>query len=105
MTSNSAAAHRGRIQSQGGGIEDSENWSQSLPLPAKDAKAKTWSLHRRHSRTEKVLRKPAFQKAEKFIADAQKNGGASAPISKSYPVKNDAHRRVDIEVRKGEAFK
>lgn len=56
------------------------------------------------SRKEKTLRAAAHASSRKFMDAAKFNGGVGV-ISKTYMVKGDAHRRVDIEVRKGLAFK
>lgn len=96
--------NRGRIQSQGGGIEESESWRQEKPLQAFYAHVKTNSLELRHSKVEKELRKVSFNKARNFIDAAKNSGGVTHPVSKSYPVKGDKNRRVDIEVHEGVAF-
>lgn len=96
--------HRGRIQSQGGGIEDSEAWNQDSPILAVDGINKTDMLESRHSRREKNLRQDSFNRAKNRIVNACENGGVSHPFSKTFMVKNDRNRRVDIEVIKGDAF-
>jgi len=56
------------------------------------------------TKTEKKLRSVAFNNARAFMNAAYKKGGVGV-TSKTYMVKDDPHRRVDIEVRKGLAFK
>jgi len=96
--------HRGRIQSQGGGVEDSESWNDTIPISSCNAIKKTDALEGRHNKREKKLRLEAFNKAKNFITLAALNGGISHSVSKTYMIKSDSHRRVDIEVKKGEAF-
>jgi hypothetical protein len=45
-----------------------------------------------------------FKKAEKYIDNAAKCGGADASISHTFKVKDTKHERVDIEVITGKAF-
>ncbi len=97
--------HRGRIQSQGGKIEKSKPWSYSVPIKKTDAIIKIDDLKKEHSKKEIKIRYTAFKKAKKFVEDASINNGVSATVMKTFMAnKNDKHRRVDIEVRKGEAF-
>jgi len=96
--------HRGRVQSQGGQFEDSESWNEPKPIKAKMAHKLTKILEAKQPRREKTLRWDAFNRSRNFISKAESKGGVAAQVSKTYMVKNDAHRRVDLEVRKGEAF-
>lgn len=92
------AAHRGRIQAQGKKLEQSVNWNQDEPLTAADAKLKMEKLKEKLSRTDMKIREGAFGKAERFIDDACRCGGGSAPVSKTFMAKDTPHERVDIEV-------
>lgn len=97
--------HRGRIQSQGNKIEESEDWSKENPLPIEDGKKKLSNLKSKHSRKELKIRSIAFDKLEKFMADAKKQGGVNHPISKTYLVPcSKKSERIDLEVIKGQAF-
>jgi len=99
--------HRGRIQSQGGKIEDSENWNFQLPISGVTAKDKADILKDRHPRREQKIRANAFIKAKKFIDVSAIAGGIEVvdkPISKTFMVKGSKDQRVDIEVKKGKAF-
>jgi hypothetical protein len=96
--------HRGRIQSQGSQIEDSESWNDPNPIKAANAIRKTLKLEARHNKREKKLRTYSFEKARKYIRNAKQNGGIDAFYCKSFMAPNDKHRRVDIEVIKGKAF-
>jgi len=99
--------HRGRIQSQGNGIEDSEKWNFKNPISSKTAKIKTDILKNRHTKRQRNERIEAFEKAKKFIDISEIAGGVEVidkPISKTFMVKGSKDKRVDIEVKKGRAF-
>ena len=96
--------HRGRIQSQGGKIEDSENWNYKMPISEKTAKHKINILKSRHSKKEQRLRTDAFNQAYKFIDNSKTALGADAQVSKTFMVKGSKNERVDIEVITGKAF-
>jgi hypothetical protein len=95
--------HRGRIQSQGGGLNDSKPWSQQAPLDHPAGISLSHALESMTGKREKALRKLAHEKARAFMDAAKLNGGIGV-TSKTYMVKGDPHRRVDIEVRNGLAF-
>ena len=99
--------HRGRIQSQGGNIEDSEKWNFQLPISRDTAKNKVDILKSRHAKREQKIRADAFVKAKKFIDVSAIAGGIEVvdkPLSKTFMVKGSKDQRVDIEVKKGKAF-
>lgn len=96
--------HRGRIQAQGDGLEESESWSENTPITHSVGLAKKEDLKNKLSRRELNLRADAFNKAKKFIDRAGDAGGVTAEVSKTYMVKSEAQKRVDIEVISGEAF-
>lgn len=96
--------NRGRIQSQGGGIEESENWAKNSSLTICEGKTKLSSLKAKHSKKILKERSDAFTKLESFMHNAKSQGGVSGPISKSYPVQNHKNKRIDLEVQKGKAF-
>ena len=100
--------HRGRIQSQSDSMDESEAWSQDIPLEASEGIDKAKILEYRHNKKEKKLKMLAFKKAREFIIKCKENGGVTSRDLKnslSFPVRNDrTNRRVDIEVRKGIAF-
>ncbi|WP_285350112.1 RHS repeat-associated core domain-containing protein, partial [Pseudomonas sp. ME-P-057] len=98
------AAHRGRIQAQGAKLEESVAWNQDKPLTASDAKQKLIALKAKLDRKDLAIREDAFKKAEKYIDNAAKCGGADASISHTFKVKDTKHERVDIEVITGKAF-
>ena len=96
--------HRGRIQSQGGKIEDSEKWNFEVPISRDTAKDKVDILKDRHSRKEQKIRADAFLKAKNYIDISAIAGGVYKPISKTFMVKGSKDQRIDIEVREGKAF-
>lgn len=97
--------HRGRVQSQGGPVNDSEPWAQEKPLSRNKGIRLSYMLESRPSAKERLLRQAAFVSARAFMNAAHKKGGVQAFTSKTYMVKGDLHRRVDIEVHQGLAFK
>jgi len=96
--------HRGRIQSQGGGLNDSQSWAKQAPLDHSTGISLSHLLEAMPNKKEKKLRVKAHAAARAFM-DAAKLAGGVGVTSKTYVVKGDPHRRVDIEVRKGVAFK
>ena len=96
--------HRGRIQAQGGDIEESEPWSRSDPPTVRDGLGMTDKLKNKLPSKEALIREKAFEDAKKFIERAGQCGGVDAPLSKTFLVKQTKNKRVDIEVSKGKAF-
>lgn len=96
--------HRGRIQAQGDGLEESESWNENTPITHADGIAKKTKLKGKLSKRELNVRVDAFNKAKTFIDRARDEGGVTAEVSKTYMVKGEDKKRVDIEVRAGEAF-
>ncbi|BFI44266.1 hypothetical protein YKD1_06850 [Yersinia pseudotuberculosis] len=96
--------HRGRIQAQGSSLEESFSWAQDTPITAKDALKGLDGLESGLSKKDRQLRKTEFEKARRFIENAENNGGVDAQVSKTFQVKGTAHERVDIEVNSGKAF-
>jgi hypothetical protein len=96
--------HRGRIQAQGDGCEESEAWAQSEPPSVDEGLELVKALKSKLSSTELIKRKKAIEETEKFIRQAGENGGVIAQVSKSFRVKNSRDGRIDIEVIKGIAF-
>ncbi|MCB1194199.1 MAG: hypothetical protein KDK90_27435 [Leptospiraceae bacterium] len=96
--------HRGRIQAQGDGLEESVSWSQDLPITAKDSLKLLEELKNKIPKHELKRRKQAFDKAEKFVLRVEENNGVDAPVSKTFKIKDTKDVRVDIEVIKGKAF-
>lgn len=95
--------NRGRIQSQGAGLDDSKAWNLPAPLTCTVGISLSVSLEAMATKKEKKLRASAHEKSRAFMNAAAVSGGVGV-TSKTYMVKDDPHRRVDIEVRKGLAF-
>ena len=98
-------AHRGRLQAQGGGVEESEPWAQGDPFEASAARTLLGKLENKLVPRERELRGPAFEQARDYIARAEQLGGVDAFFKKSYPQPpRPDQRRVDIDVLCGRAF-
>ncbi len=95
-------AHRGRIQAQGGKLEDSEPWAQDEPPTKKDLLEKLDTLWGRLSKSEKKERQTGYEEAKKYIEELPE-AGADAPVDKSFPRKNDGTNRIDFVIIKGKA--
>ena len=101
----SGILHRGRIQMQGGGVNDSVSWAQSTPYTAAGGLVALTTLDNRLTATERGLRQTVIAQARSFVGRCRANGGVQAPIIKSFPVRGDTlSRRVDIEIHTGQAF-
>ncbi len=95
-------AHRGRIQAQGDGLEESETWHQEEPLSRSDGLSLLRKLKDRLSADEQEKRDRPFREAKRFIEQAQ--GGVDAPLRKTFRNRKTKDVRVDIEVWSGTAF-
>jgi hypothetical protein len=97
--------HRGRIQAQGGGVEESEAWAQDEPLKISTARSLFQRLIDKLLPTQYKARKRAFRKAKKFAEASSENGGIFAIKKESfYDSKRNKSIRVDVEVLGGKAF-
>lgn len=98
--------HRGRIQAQGSGYEDSEAWAKSSPLTAVEGLAGLEILISRMPPKIRKARLFAIEAAKKWIARAAVAGGVSTPpkVSMSFVEPGSASDRIDIEVITGRAF-
>lgn len=101
MSDEGTPQHRGRVQAQGDGIEQSVSWSISSPT-AVDGHRMFRELYAMLTPAEQRAREDAFILAHQFIARSASKGGVDAPVSKSFPKGRTV--RVDIEVIKGKAF-
>ena len=100
----SHALHRGRIQAQGAGYEDSETWSQPNPLSSTDGIAMLDRLVARMPQRVYQARRTAVQKARTWILRVAQAGGADAPVSKTFLEPGSRDERIDIEIIAGSAF-
>lgn len=96
--------HRGRIQAQGGGIEESENWASNTPPDVEKGLEMLQNLQEKLPPKEQQNRKELFDKAERFIRAAGAKNGLTAQVSKSFLKKDSKDVRIDIEVIAGVAF-
>lgn len=101
---NNTPLHRGRIQAQGGGVEESEPWA-SYDIPYKsDGYIMVEDLKVKLSNGALKQRRQAFDKVEKFIDRAPACGwDVSTQSYPGCPPNRDV--RVDVEIKKGKAFK
>src|SRR5258708_1637799 len=96
--------HRGRVQAQGGGTEESIAWAQEFPPTESAVLAMLDELKNKLTPAEQQARAGAFREARQFVRRAALAGGVTAPISKSFPrqpLKGGV--RVDFEVIAGQA--
>jgi hypothetical protein len=96
--------HRGRIQAQGGGYEDSEAWNQTIPPTLAEGEIRLSTLVSRMPPRVYRVRDIAIEEARVWMHRAAAAGGVG-PTSQSF--QNPGVRkgeRVDIEVIKGRAF-
>jgi uncharacterized protein RhaS with RHS repeats len=97
--------HRGRIQAQGNGYEDSEAWNQQTPLTLAEGLVKLDALSNRMPARVFAARNIAIEEARVWMNRAAKAGGVYAQVSKTF--QNPGVRkgeRIDIEVIEGKAF-
>ena len=94
--------YRGRIQAQGGGLEKSVAWAQNFPPTTAQGLAMLNQLKASLSTKEIKERERSFNQAERFINNAGRAGGVTAPVSRSFP--QGSAIRVDIEIITGQAF-
>lgn len=102
------ARHRGRIQAQGGGLEESEPWSRDTPPTAQEGRALLYNLRTRLTAIERQTLELAFEGAETWILRAGRAGGVHVGrlvIKKTFRDRRQpGAERVDIEVISGSAF-
>lgn len=97
--------HRGRFQAQGLGLEESENWSQPVPLVIGDGNQLLTELSEKLCFSDRTLRRRGFVECSQHINDVHSAGGYHEPISKHFPkVGRRDGARVDLEVNAGSAF-
>ncbi len=95
--------HGGRFQAQGGGLEESEAWSQDEALSKNDALKLLDKLKGKLSEKDLKKREKAFRSATDYVKNTQ--GGIDAVKKKSfYDDKKNRSIRVDVEILGGKAF-
>ena len=95
--------HRGRVQAQGGGLEESESWDEEKPLRALPGHHLLYGLRLKIPPREATVKQEPFLKAQRFIDSAAVAGGVGF-CQKAFPVRGSRDQKVDIEVRSGRAF-
>lgn len=95
--------HRGRIQAQGGGTEQSVPWARDTPPTKSELLKMCDDLEAKLSEREKNDRADALAQLRRFIRSAAQGGGVSAPVSKSWLKRGSRDVRIDLEVVKGMA--
>lgn len=99
--------HRGRFQAQGEKLEESEKWTQELPLLYVDGTKLLGNLEKKLSPKELKIRQKGLAQCKQVMLNASKNGGIRvADMGKifiqSYP--KNQKERIDLEVHLGIAF-
>ena len=95
--------HRGRIQAQGGGTEESVPWARDTP-PTESAMLKMADdLEAKLTEREKNDRAQPLAQLRRFIRSAAQGGGISAPVSKTWLKRGSRDIRIDLEIVKGMA--
>src|SRR5438067_3024446 len=98
--------HRGRVQAQGGGTEESEPWAEPAPPTAGDVLRTIDVLEARLTPKERREREQPFADLRRYVRNAAAAGGISAsdrPVKKSFLKRGSRDVRVDLEVLKGSA--
>lgn len=98
--------HRGRIQAQGGGVEESVAWAQIDPPAESEGHSMLERLNSKLPREAQRTRKQALAQAHRFVEEAARGGGIGSPVRKTFLVspRTPRNERIDIEVQKGIAF-
>jgi hypothetical protein len=95
--------HRGRIQAQGGGTEESESWAQASPPTLSEVMRLIDRLEARLTPKEKKIRERGFNQLRRAVENAAKAGGFWAQRPRSFPKPPVGDIRVDLEVITGRA--
>lgn len=103
------SGYEGRWQAQGGGVQESESWSQPMPLTLTKGLALLNMLEANLKPKDRKMRAPFFERARLFAKKLASVGGISAANfggSKSFPRRNQpgSYPRVDLEINRGHAF-
>jgi hypothetical protein len=99
-------AHRGRVQAQGGGTEESESWAESRPPTVTQVLAIVDLLEGKLTPKQKRDRAEPFADVRRYVQKAGRAGGLWAhprPHRKSFPKRGSADIRVDLDVLRGRA--
>ena len=94
--------HRGRVQAQGGGLEESESWSQDEPPSKELGVSLLEKLKLKLTKKELSAREKQFEDAKRYIENVE--GGIDAVKKKTFRNRKTKDIRVDVEVLAGTAF-
>jgi hypothetical protein len=94
-----------RLQAQGGGVQESVAINQDTPITVAQGLAGLEQLKATLSKRELELRRPLFERAERFIVNAGKTGLGAGPPGLSFPIHKTNPIRVDVEIWRGVNFK
>ena len=99
--------NRGRMQAQGGDVEESCSWSEVEVPTKRDGNGYLDRLKRKLTPAAQRARETCFAKALKWVNDAPSNGYVVVtPIKTSFlPYPPVGNIRVDGELHSGAAFK
>lgn len=95
--------HRGRIQAQGGGTEESVPWARDTPPTVSEMLKMCDDLEAKLSEREKNDRAQALAQLRRFLRSAAQGGGVAAPVTKTWLKRGSRNIRIDLEVVKGSA--
>jgi hypothetical protein len=97
-------AHRGRVQAQGGGTEESETWARDEPPTVSEILRLLDRLEEKLTRRERAVREEAFREIRAYVRAMAAQGGLDAQVIKSFPRRKlKGGIRVDLEVITGRA--
>jgi len=111
--------HRGVIQIQGpdinardnpASVDDTLSWNWptsgevSKPPTSRRARQELARLWNQLTSTQQNRRKQAYDEAVQWLIQVRDSGGVTAPVSKSFRNRGEAHVRIDIVVHTGRAF-
>ncbi|MFK8164468.1 MAG: hypothetical protein AB8H12_18630 [Lewinella sp.] len=85
-------------------MEESEAWAQNKPLSVGKALQLLGKLFAKLKKKDAKRREKEFDKAQRLVEEAGRNGGIFAKMAKTFKVKGSKDERVDIEVLSGRAF-
>ncbi len=100
------ALHRGRIQAQGGGTEESVSWARATPPSVSEMLTMCDQLEAKLTAKEKRDREQPLEYLRKHIEQLARYGGISAhpkPHQRPFHKRGSKDIRVDLEVNKGRA--
>lgn len=96
--------HRGRVQTQGGGTEESRTWAQASPPLASQVLDLVDELEASLTPTARRERAEGFRQIREHVRRLAAAGGIDAPHIRSFPQPPlEGGIRVDLEVLAGRA--